>query len=55
METEKVYSEHLNKLKEDEARTANETAVLHKQHNDINDDIGRITEECRKVNLNFLK
>ena len=49
METEKVYFQHLNKLKDEDTRTLNETAVLQKQQNDINEDINRISEECRKV------
>lgn len=50
METEKVYFQHLNKLKDEDTRTLNETAVLQKQQNDINEDINRLSEECRKVN-----
>ena len=49
METEKVYYQHLNKLKDEDTKTLNETAVLQKQQNDINEDINRTSEECRKV------
>jgi len=55
METEKVYFQHLNKLKDEDTRTLNETAVLQKQQNDINEDINRLSEECRKVNNLFIK
>lgn len=53
METEKVYFQHLNKLKDEDTRTLNETAVLQKQQNDVNEDINRLSEECRKV-TNYL-
>lgn len=55
METEKVYFQHLNKLKDEDTRTLNETAVSQKQQNDINEDINRLSEECRKVNFENLK
>jgi len=55
METEKVYFQHLNKLKDEDTRTLNETAVLQKQQNDINEDTNRLSEECRKVDNIILK
>jgi hypothetical protein len=50
MEKEKVYFKQLNKIKDEDTKTLNDTAVLQKQQNDINEDINRVGEECRKVN-----
>jgi hypothetical protein len=55
MEKEKVFFQHLNKLKDEDTKTLNDTAVLQKQQNDINEDINRVGEECRKVNKNIKK
>lgn len=55
MEKEKVYFKQLNKIKDEDTKTLNDTAVLQKQQNDINEDINRVGEECRKVNKNIKK
>lgn len=55
METEKVYNRHLNQLKEQDTRTLNETAVLQKQQNEINEDINRLEIENKKVFIKSFK
>ena len=52
MEKEKVFFQHLNKLKDEDTKTLNYTATLQKQQNDINEDINRVGEETRKVKKN---
>lgn len=53
MKTEKMILKNLNELKDQDTNTLNETAVLQKQQNEINEDINRISEECRRVQKKF--
>jgi uncharacterized protein (DUF3084 family) len=51
METEKILSQNLSKLKEENTKTLNDYAILQKQSTELNELISRTSEESRKAKV----